>query len=140
MEQTKLQGSVNPLGYVRCSSLNIILATAYGMKGMKSPEDPLFKELELVIERGLHYTSPVGDISAYLPVLSFLDVIFRKEKKMKDFFYSRMKPLFDRLVENARKSDQDSLVKKLDLIKDEYEIDDRNISVIMSKFDIIVPK
>lgn len=133
IEQSKLHGSVNPLNFVRCSSLNVILATGFGMEGMKSPEDPLFKELEYAIETGLFYASPVGDISAYLPVLSFLDVIFRKERKMRDFFNNVSHPLYNRLVKYARESDQDNLVKKFDLIKEEHDIDDRNISVIMSE-------
>jgi hypothetical protein len=43
--------------------------------------------------------------------------------------------LYRNLVKAARESDQDNLVKKLNLIKDAYEIDETNIVVIMSMKD-----
>lgn len=132
MEQTELHGSVNPLSFVRCSAFNVILATAFGMKGRPSPDDPLFKEIEHVVETGLHFASVLGDLSSYFPILSFLDVIFRKERKMRAFRDDVAYPLFRRLIKAARESEEDSLVKKLDKIKDQYEIDERNILVIMS--------
>lgn len=50
---------------------------------------------------------------------------------MRDFLYKESRPVFGRLIKAARESDRDSLVKKLDLIKDQYEIDETNI--MMSK-------
>ncbi|KAL0577185.1 hypothetical protein ABG067_008856, partial [Albugo candida] len=32
VEETKSNGSVNPLGFVRCAAFNVILATAFGME------------------------------------------------------------------------------------------------------------
>lgn len=133
LEQTDLHGSVNPLMFMRCSSINVILAAGYGLKGVSSPDDPRFKEIIEVVELGLHYTSVVGDFSSYFPILSFLDVIFKKEQRMRDFLRDLSDPLFNKLLKQARESEQDSLVKKLDLIKDEYDIDERNLRVIMSK-------
>lgn len=133
IEATKKDGDVNPLSYVRCSSVNVILTTGFGVDGCPSPEDPLFKKLEYIINTGIYFSGPVGDISAYLPFLSFLDVIFRKETKMRNFLYNESRPVFDDLVKAARKSDRDNLVKKFDLISEEYEIDDLNINVTMCK-------
>lgn len=65
--------------------------------------------------------------------MSFLDIIFRKERKMREFVTNYIRPLFRRLIDAARESNQDSLVKKLDLIKDEYELDETNLLVIMSR-------
>lgn len=132
MEQTKLHGEVYPLSFIRLSSINIILATAFGLPGLSSPEDPFYKELVNMIETGLKFTSIVGDFSAYFPVLSFLDVIFRKERKMTDFVENVSHPMFRRMIKQALESDQDSLVKKMHLIMEEYEIDERNLVVIMS--------
>jgi hypothetical protein len=52
---------------------------------------------------------------------------------MRDFVTNYIRPLFRRLIDAARESNQDSLVKKLDLIKDEYELDETNLLVIMSR-------
>lgn len=133
LEQTDLHGGVNPLMFMRCSSLNIILATGFGLTGVTSPDDPKFKEIIAVIELGLHYTGVVADFSSYFPILSFLDVIFKKEAKMKNFLHNMSDPLYYKLIQAARDSKQDSLIKKLDLIKEELEIDEQNIKVIMSK-------
>ncbi|KAI9486152.1 MAG: cytochrome P450 [Benjaminiella poitrasii] len=133
MEQTERHGQVNPISFIRCSSVNVILQTGFGIAAVQSPEDGLFKEIVHAIEMGLYFTGVLGDISAYLPVLSFLDVLFRKERKMKSFYYNESLPLFQRLVSAARQSERDNLVKKLDRIKDGLDIDERNIHVIMSE-------
>ncbi|KAG2230874.1 hypothetical protein INT48_003037 [Thamnidium elegans] len=133
VEQTKLHGEVYPLSFIRLSSINIILATAFGLPGVSSPEDPFYKELVNMIETGIKFTSVVGDFSAYFPVLSFLDVIFRKERKMTDFVENVSHPMFRRMIKQALAGDQDSLVKKMHLIMEEYEIDERNLVVIMSE-------
>lgn len=52
---------------------------------------------------------------------------------MRNFLYNESRPVFDDLVKAARKSDRDNLVKKFDLISEEYEIDDLNINVTMCK-------
>jgi hypothetical protein len=83
LEQTNLHSAVNPLSFLRCSSINVILSTAFGVPGV-TPDDQLFKDLVYAIETGLHFASAIGDISAHLPILSFLDVIFQKEKKTRD--------------------------------------------------------
>lgn len=49
IEATKKDGDVNPLSYVRCSSVNVILTAGFGVDGCPSPEDPLFKKLEYII-------------------------------------------------------------------------------------------
>ena len=133
VEQTKMNGHVAPMDYVRLAAVNVILATAFGMPGLTSPKDPLFVEMEYIIEMGVYYTCVLGDMSAYFPVLSFLDVLFRKKRKMQSFMDNSMRPFFQRLVNIARQSDKDSLVKKLDLIKGGLEIDELNITVIMSE-------
>jgi cytochrome P450 len=133
IKETQRHGEVNPLEFARCSSISVILSIAFGIPGIKSPDDPFFKELVHIIEMQLYYASVLGDISAYLPILSFLDVIFRKEAKMRKFANNEVFPLFRKLIQSARESNQDSLVKKLDLIKDELEIDERNVMVIMGK-------
>lgn len=130
--QTKSAGDVDPLSFIQCSSINVILKFGFGMPGITSPEDPLFKEIKYVIETDLYFVSIFGDLSAYLSIFSVLDVILRRERKMKEFNEYRLRPLFRNLIKIARESDQDNLVKKLDLIKDEHELNDEDLLIIMS--------
>lgn len=125
---------------MRCSSINVILAIAFGIEGVSSPEDELYKKVVEIIETGLYFSGVIGDFSAYFPILSFLDVIFRKERKMRHFVNDVSHPTFRELIQAARDSDEDSLVKKIDLIKDQYDIDEQNIIVIMSRLYVPVVK
>jgi hypothetical protein len=132
IKETQCHGEVDPLEFARCSSISIILSIAFGIPGIKSPNDTLFKEIVHIAELYLFYANVLNDISNYFPIFSFFDVIFRKEAKMRKFVNNEMFPLFHRLIQSARESKQDSLVKKLDLIKEELEIDEKNLLLIMS--------
>lgn len=126
------QGSINPVDYTRLTAINFVLSTVFGIKGIQHIEDPLYKEIVHTMERHVENISAVGDISAYLPILSFLDVIFRKERNLKKFVEKEHRPLYRRLTKMARESDQPNLVKKLDEIKDSLDIDEENIVILGS--------
>ncbi|KAG1642294.1 hypothetical protein G6F44_004971 [Rhizopus delemar] len=128
--------SINPLAYTRLTAMSIILATVFGIDGAKSVEDPLYKRIISGMEENAHYISLVGDLSAYFPVLSFLDVLFRKERKMKNFVENSSRPLYRHLVQLARLSDRPSLVKNLDEIKDSLKIDEQNIVALTNELMI----
>ncbi|KAG0746254.1 hypothetical protein G6F57_003810 [Rhizopus arrhizus] len=124
------QGDINPVDYTRLTSINFVLSTVFGIKGIQDIEDPLYKEIVHTMDVHVANISAVGDISAYLPILSFLDVIFRKERNLRNFVEKELRPLYRRLIKMARESDQPSLVKKLDEIKDSLEIDEKNIVIL----------
>lgn len=126
------QGDINPVDYTRLTSINFVLSTVFGIKGIQDIEDPLYKEIVHTMDVHVANISAVGDISAYLPILSFLDVIFRKERNLRNFVEKELRPLYRRLIKMARESDQPSLVKKLDEIKDSLEIDEKNIVILGS--------
>jgi cytochrome P450 len=134
INQTLAQGEVDPLPYVRLSAVNIMLTVIYGIPTLKSPEDPFYKKIVYIIEMGMKFIGPLEDFSAFLPVLSFLDVMFRKERRMRNFFETVSYPVFTKLVADARTSSKDSLTKKIDLIKEDLELDERNVTVILSKY------
>jgi hypothetical protein len=126
------QGGINPVDYTRLTSINFVLSTVFGIKGIQHIEDPLYKEIVHTMDEHVANISAVGDISAYLPILSFLDVIFRKERNLRNFVEKEHRPLYRRLTKMARESDQPNLVKKLDEIKDSLEIDEENIVILGS--------
>lgn len=124
---------IDPVNYTRLSAINFILSTVFGIPGLSSAEDPIYKAIAHTMEQHIKLISVVGDMSAYFPVLSFLDVIFRKEKKMRDFVENEHRPLYRELIKRSRESEQPSLIKKLDSMKDSLGIDEDNMVVIASK-------
>lgn len=138
IEQTLEHGEVDPLPYIRLSAVNIMLTVIYGIPTLKSPEDEFYKKIVFIIETGMRFIGPFEDISSFLPILSFLDIIFRKERRMKNFWDNVSYPLFSKLVEEARKSDKDSLTKKIDSIKEDLGLDEKNVRTILSKCCITV--
>ncbi|KAI8327318.1 cytochrome P450 [Blakeslea trispora] len=124
IQKSEQFGQVDPAEFIRCSSVNIILATAFGIPGVHSPEDPLYKEIVNIIETSLWFANVIADPSVFS--LSF-------QRKMIDFKENVMHPLLAKLIKQARESETDSLIKKLDLIKDEHDIDEQNIRVLMSE-------
>ncbi|KAG1288706.1 hypothetical protein G6F65_000632 [Rhizopus arrhizus] len=131
------EGGIDPLAYTRLTAMNIILATVFGIQGSLSVQDPLYKRVLHNLEQNSAFISIGSDISAYFPVLSFLDVIFRKEKKMRDFVENDSKPLYRHLIQLARQSEQPSLVKELDSIKDSLNIDEQNMVALTRGVDTI---
>ncbi|KAG1468380.1 hypothetical protein G6F56_003864 [Rhizopus delemar] len=121
---------IDPVNYTRLSAINFILSTVFGIPGLSSAEDPIYKAIAHTMEQHIKLISVVGDMSAYFPVLSFLDVIFRKEKKMRDFVENEHRPLYRELIKRSRESEQPSLIKKLDSMKDSLGIDEDNMVVI----------
>ncbi|KAG1442411.1 hypothetical protein G6F56_011071 [Rhizopus delemar] len=90
----KTTEGINPLAYTRLTALNIILATVYGIPGAPDVHDPFYNRVLKNLEKNAELISIGSDISAYFPILSFLDVIFRKEAKMKRFVKEESRPLF----------------------------------------------
>ncbi|KAI9282568.1 cytochrome P450 [Sporodiniella umbellata] len=124
------EAGVNPVDYTRLSAINFILSTVFGLPSLSSSSDPLYKDIVHTMEYHIQQISVVGDISAYFPILSFLDVIFQKEKRMRDFVHNEHRPLYRELVRRARLSDQPSLIKQLDEMKESLNIDEENIVII----------
>ncbi|RCI06100.1 hypothetical protein CU098_013289 [Rhizopus stolonifer] len=133
IEQTERFGKVDPITFVRCSSVNIILAAAFGISGVKSADDPLYKQIIYIMETGLEFANVVNDPGSFFPILSFLDIFFRRERVMRKYRDTTVFPLLVKLVQAARESKNNSLVKKLDLIKEEFGLDEQNILVLMSE-------
>jgi cytochrome P450 len=136
IEETIKKGAIDPVDSIRCCSMNNILLLAFGTR-VESSEDPLFKELVHMAVSGGKFAGPVFDFSAYFPILSFLDIIFRKEHTMREFVKTVTLPIFARLVKIARENDHDSLVKQLDKEREALDIDERNLLVIMGNYIIV---
>lgn len=122
IKKTQQHGSVNPLSFIRSNAINIILATAFGQQGARSLHDPLYRYL--MYKNDLHPQYP----SIWKPWswMSHLRRLFSKETTSMDALYAPLR----RVVQRARTSDQDNMVKRIDLLKEEYVIDERDVTVI----------
>ncbi|KAI9251031.1 cytochrome P450 [Phascolomyces articulosus] len=114
---------------------NIITLTAFGER-FPSIDDPMFRILVDLAERTLIYSGIMGDTGAFFPKLRWIDVISGRRRKLRAFVREfRDKPLTI-LIERARKSKTDCLVKTIDEMKERYELDELDVTIILS--DMIV--
>ncbi|KAJ8657340.1 hypothetical protein O0I10_006893 [Lichtheimia ornata] len=123
-------GSVSLIKPLQFFSMNVILQAALG-KRVDSPNDPEFREIVRVIDQSMKFAGVAEDISSFLPILTVLDVIYRKERKLKKFIEEVRNPLFRRLIKESLDSGEECLAKWFYEYKDE-EVDDHGILVALS--------
>lgn len=128
---TKRSGHVEPFKPLQSATMNVVLMVCLGMR-VPSAQDPFFKEIIDVVDRGIKYCGADNDMSAFLPILSALDILVRKERTLKHYIETERNPLFRRLIQHGLEVDKDCFVKTLYALKDEYDLDDDGILVMMS--------
>lgn len=133
IQKTKEQGSVNPRVPVLRAGLNFILATCFATR-CPSDDDPLFKRMVADGDDGFELAGIHNDLGTFFPILSIIDLFLRRERKFRKFIETRRNPMSRMLIQDAVKSDQDSLFKRLYAMKEEYGMDDDDLLVISSKF------
>lgn len=126
------QDGIDPLKTFQFTSMNIILTTCLG-KRAKDMNDPLFCNVVGVVDEGMKLCGADNDMSTFLPIMDLFDVFVRKERGFRDFVEKKRNPLFRRLLKEALESDTDCLLKSMYDLKEEFELDDDNILVAMSK-------
>ncbi|KAI9262143.1 cytochrome P450 [Phascolomyces articulosus] len=132
---TETNGSINPLKTLQLATMNIITLTAFGER-FPSTDDPMFRTLVDLAERTLTYAGIMGDTGAFFPKLGWIDVISGRRRKLRGFVKEfRDKPLAV-LIDRARKSQNDCLVKTIDMMKEKHELDELDVTIILS--DMIV--
>ena len=124
---------VNPVQYLQLASLNLILTTCYA-KRAKSVDDDLFKRLVKYVEDSVAYGSPAKDISAFLPIMKFLDLFKGGKRKAEGerLLAFRDKTVGEELIKEAQSSSENCFIKTLYDIKNEHDLDDDDIMVTMS--------
>lgn len=125
-------GSVSLIKPLQFFSMNVILQASLG-KRVDSPHDPEFREIVRVIDQSMKFAGVAEDISSFLPILTVLDVVYRKERKLKRFIEEVRNPLFRRLIKESLDSGEECLAKWFYEYKDE-EVDDHGILVALSMY------
>ncbi|KAI8100200.1 cytochrome P450 [Halteromyces radiatus] len=135
VSHSQLHGQVDPSTYVQSAAMNVILTTCYATR-VNSADDPLFKEIMECVHVNMKVAGAEGDISQFFPIFSILDGLVGKKRAFIDFLANIRDPLVTRLIQQAASSDKDSMVKTFLALKDEYDLDDKDILVILT--DLIV--
>lgn len=133
MSETQTHGSIDPFKPVQSASMNFILITCLGRQPVRSHNDPLFRELVRMLDRGMKMAGAAYSLSAYLPIFSIMDLVLRREKYMKHIVENERNVLFKRLIKEALEGEADCLLKSLYAVKDRYGLDDETIMVTVSK-------
>ncbi|KAI8334343.1 cytochrome P450 [Chlamydoabsidia padenii] len=128
---TARDGQINATSYLQSSALNVVLVTNFG-KRVSSIEDPLFKDIMYCVEKSLKYAEPDCDLSQFLPAAKYLDFLIGKKHLFDDLINNYRDPLFKRLIKEALESDSDCLIKSVVALQEEYELDEKDIIVIMA--------
>ncbi|KAG1456587.1 hypothetical protein G6F56_006794 [Rhizopus delemar] len=136
-KQASENQDIDPQAFTSLAGMNLVLAIAFGIPGADSLDEPAFKKIRHFTYQCMKFTSPSEDYSAIFPILKFLDPIFRKEKRMVDFRDKEFHPFMRKIIKLARESNEDSLVKKLDEVKEEYQIDEQNIVSLLSEILVV---
>ena len=135
METTAEKGSINPLKTLQLATMNVITLTSFGERFLTT-DDPMFRTLVDLAERTLIYSGIMGDTGAFFPKLGWIDIVSGRRRKLRTFVKEFRDKPFAILIERARNSTNDCLVKTIDTMKDKYELDELDITLILS--DMIV--
>lgn len=132
IQKTETDGSVHPMKPICMAAMNFIFGTCFGRRS-ESEEDPVFKQVVTMMETGLKIADVENDISSFLPILSFLDILFHREKKFDKHVKTLRDPVMKHLVKGALESDHDNLIKQLHGLKETHDLDDDDLLVTASK-------
>ncbi|CAO3690971.1 unnamed protein product [Rhizopus microsporus] len=133
VECVESDGAIDPLTFCRFISMNLMFAVAFNIPGAKSVNDPTFKEMVHYVDSNSHFSDFSHDISVMFPIMKFPESLFGKERKMQRYVDNELYPFIKGIIKTARESDGDSLVKKIDSIKDEYGLDEMGITILLSE-------
>ncbi|PHZ09551.1 cytochrome P450 [Rhizopus microsporus ATCC 52813] len=117
MELAESNETIDPLGFGRFISMNLIPAIAFNIPSAKNVDDPMFKEI----------------VKIMFPVLKISEILFGRDRKMQRYVDKELFPFMRQIIKDARESSGDSLVKEIDSVRKEYDIDEMGIIVLMGE-------
>ncbi|KAI9320634.1 cytochrome P450 [Dichotomocladium elegans] len=115
---------------IQLMSLNVMLLTLFGVRAT-STDDPLFKKVIRLVNNGIKLASATEDIKTFFPMMSLLDILLRKEKKMANYVFTERDPVFSMLVADTIKGEQNTFIKHLHELQDE-RIDEETLMIVSS--------
>ncbi|KAI9243778.1 cytochrome P450, partial [Sporodiniella umbellata] len=128
-EDAKNNQAIDIYRYSSLASISIILSTTFDIPCPSGLNDPLFKKIRYLVNQAI----PTEDYTALFPILKVFDPIFKRKEKMIEFRDKEFHLFIREVLALARKSKSDSLVKKIDEVKEKYELDDQNVMAVLSE-------
>lgn len=101
---------------------------------IKDVDDPTLKEIVKFVKANSSYADFTNDISEMFPILKILEILFRRDRKTQRYIDNELFPFMRQIIKYARESGGDSLVKKINSVKEEYDIDETGVIVLMGKW------
>jgi hypothetical protein len=86
------------------------------------------------VNQGMKMGGAEADLSGFLPILTFIDVLTGKKNMFRKFIDNVRDPLFTRLIKEATEGEQDCLIKSFVALQEEYELDHQDLIVVMCKW------
>ncbi|KAI9264478.1 cytochrome P450 [Sporodiniella umbellata] len=114
-------------------SYNYLAASAFGIEGANSMEDPDLVSIESMVSELLKIANPTKDFHQIFPSLSHLGLFSFQKQKMKRFVEGQVNPFVSRLVQVACESKGESLVKVMDGIKEKDKLTDEAIVSLLTE-------
>ncbi|KAG1137605.1 hypothetical protein G6F37_013497 [Rhizopus arrhizus] len=118
--------------HLELASLNFILRVTAATR-LESVEDPTFQSISNLSHYTLIYSGVSGDLVSYIPSLAWIDRLKGTREKMQAFINNQRDPIISKLIEEAMKKEDSSLIKELYEMKEKETIDEDDIYVFMSK-------
>ncbi|KAG1179338.1 hypothetical protein G6F70_001106 [Rhizopus microsporus] len=126
-------GEIDPIIYIRLTTMNVFLVLAFSISGARSVDDPLYIKMNHVVEKSVSFIDPALDISNMLPLWKFFDIFSSKKHQMTEFLENEVKPFIRSIIERARTSEKDNLMKKLDEAKGQDKLDETHIVALITE-------
>ncbi|KAI9315375.1 cytochrome P450 [Dichotomocladium elegans] len=124
-------GSVDPIEIYQLASMNIILSTCFGADRLDSIDHPTFKTIIHFITNAVKITGILGDIGVLFPFLKWIDVVLNRRKRLEALVRDYRDAPLKELICSARKSERPSLVKSMDELKEQLNMDELDIVIIL---------
>ena len=135
MDATIDGNGVNIFKPLQFASLNVVLNTALGIH-LSSPQDPLSREILDFVSTTVKLSGAAQDMSNFLPILSVMKKMFfsQKERRMKDYIATKRDHLSKQFIKQALEDETECFLKLLYERKDQLDLDDDDIMVIIGKW------
>ncbi|KAG1159852.1 hypothetical protein G6F37_004516 [Rhizopus arrhizus] len=122
--------------HLQLASLNFILRVTAATR-LESVEDPTFQSISDLCHYAMIYSGVTGDLVSYIPSLAWIDRLKGTREKMQALINNQRDPIISKLIEEAMKKEDESLIKELYKMKEKGTIDDDDIYVSMTGSDPI---
>ncbi|KAI8985409.1 cytochrome P450 [Pilobolus umbonatus] len=123
IKQSEKTGFFDPTIHFDLTAYNIISMIGF-QKKFGSIEDKDFLDLQQMNKVNNNLLSYENDISMFLPLLSFLDYVDGKERRMRNHVNKVHRPLMNKLISHAWSTDKSNFSKSLKDANPDLTVDD----------------